>query len=136
MADWYGTSRSNYVKIKDMDALNKALEPWCINTEADLHGRIAFFARDSDNGGWPSWAQDAEGNEIEFEWETVICPHMEDGEILVIRSVGAEKLRYVTGHAAAFDNTGKSISLSLDLIYSMAANHFGVPEANITTAEY
>ena len=28
MADWYGSARSNYVRIKDMEGLKKALAPF------------------------------------------------------------------------------------------------------------
>lgn len=136
MSNWYGTARSNYVRVKDMGSFLKALEPWPIKTQADLEGRVALFSEDGDSGGWPSVSTTYDGDDIEFDAVQILAPHLADGEVIVMMEAGAEKERYVTGCAFAFDNTGQSVQLLLTDIYKLAAEKLGVPVSSITAAEY
>lgn len=49
----YGTARTNYVKINDPDGLEKALEPFNIQTEEDDNGNIAFLVVKKNEGAFP-----------------------------------------------------------------------------------
>jgi hypothetical protein len=141
MADWYGTARSNYVKVADKEGLNKALEPF----EMDVHHNmeddtVAFFGIDQ-YGGWPGWCdvyneEKDQYDEVEFDPETHIVPYLADGEVLIMMECGAEKLRYITGHASAFTKGKPSVYLSLGDIYKKAAEAFGVEAGTISIAEY
>ena len=139
MADWYGTARSNYVKIKDMDGLKAAIEPFPISIskgDDENEGKVCFLSDDGDSGGWPGHAYDEDDNEIEFDPAVQICPFMEDDQVLVMMESGAEKLRYITGNAMAFNAKGDSVRVNLNDIYKKAAETFGASADDITAAEY
>jgi len=146
VANWYGTARSNYVRIKDMDGLKKALGPFDIkvvakdNSDPNL---VCFLSVDADSGGWPGFgyveAENEEtgaGDEVEFDPAAHICPFMADGEILVMMEAGAEKLRYVTGSAQAYNSKGEVVYLNLDRIYKLAAKKFKADLSKISLCEY
>lgn len=137
MSDWYGGSRTNYVKIKDMDGLKKALEPFDLEIveDRDSPNSIALLPN-SEYGDWPTWAYTEDGEEIELDPVGHICPFMEEGQVLVIMEAGAERLRYISGWAQAFTWDGRFVEVSLHQIYEKAAQEFGVPLTTITPASY
>jgi hypothetical protein len=59
----------------------------------------------SENGGWPStiWddALDDASEGAEFDVYDFVAGHLADGEVAILMSCGAEKLRYLTGAAEA-----------------------------------
>lgn len=146
MANWNGSARSNYVKIKDIDGLKAAIAPFEVTIEE--HGSnplLGFcFLSTDEYGGWPGtvsiWRGDTADEEVEeevtFDPVVQICPFMEPDQILVLLEAGAEKLRYITGVATAFSATGDIIQISLEDIYALAAKTFGVEQTGITRAEY
>lgn len=138
MGQWLGVARSNYVKVKDLAALKAAVENIDITIETDEEGRVAFFGADQDTGGWPMIEIEREdGAElVPFYPAGIICPHMQEGEVLVCMEVGFGRQRYVTGYASAYDHTGRVTYINLQDIYRKAAEAFEVNMANITAAEY
>lgn len=141
MANWYGSARSNYVLVEDMQGLKDALEPFKdISIEqGSKHGFCFIVDKNSDSGAWPSsiYLDDDRDEEVEFDPAVHITPYLEDGEILVMQEVGAEKLRYLTGYAQAFKaKTGECVGVSIESIYKLAANAFGVDVESISRAEY
>lgn len=142
MANWYGAARSNYVLIKDLKALQEALDPWPIGIykkhkdDSDNNVLVCFLSEDQDSGGWPFTAWDEDDNEVEFDAAELIAPHLVEGQVLVMMEAGAEKLRYVTGHAIAINHEGKYVTVNLDDIYAKAAETFGVDGASITSCSY
>lgn len=146
MANWYGTARSNYVRIKDkdMDGLKKALEPFPIQIAdgyGNNEGKVCFLSNEPDSGGWPSVVYSytdedcQEEVETEFDPASQICPFMDDNQILVMMEAGAEKLRYITGSAQAYNNAGEFCQVTLFDIYEKAQEYFG-GDVEITVAEY
>lgn len=142
--DWSGAARSNYVRFKDLDALKKALEPWgAIEIEANGAGLHCLLARTED-GGWPSGTQvegtDDEGEAVEeelyFDFEEVVVPHLAEGQALVVMQSGHEGLRYVTGHASAYTWDGRSCHLDLNSIHALAAETFGIDPNTLTAATF
>lgn len=138
MANYYAVARTNYVLIKDVDGLKKALEPFSVSVEAKFPGAdpenyICILSRD---GGWPSLGYDNNGDEVEFDFIKQVCPFMEDGQVLITMEAGHGKLRYVTGYAWAYHSDGRQVGLSLDDIYTKAAVEFGVPRNTISKASY
>ncbi len=136
MANWYGTSRSNYFRVKDPDAFLawtklRGLNAFTKPLQPDV---FAVYPDDSgDDGSWPSYDLDSD-TEIAFEAELAL--HLAKGEIAVLMQAGAEKLRYVNGVAIAVNAKGRIVALTLDDIYGKAARSFRVPEARISRAEY
>ncbi len=138
MASWYGTARSNYILVRDLDAFKAALEPWPVEVHrADGSTNVVcLVSEELDSGGWPSIRYDDEDNDIEFDPAKLICPHMVEGQVLVMMEAGAEKTRYITGVAQAYDHTGECVEVNLVDIYQLAAAKFGVDRSSITSCEY
>ncbi len=143
MADWYGTARSNYFHVKDEAAFRKeaeslGLEVMTSSSDSDLLFMVTPNAM-NDNSGWPTWSpdeSDADGDPLEVDIVGSLSKHLVKGEIVVLMECGAEKLRYLTGHATAFNSNGKRVDLDLGDIYQKAAKKFHVPVENITEAQY
>lgn len=135
MANWYGACRTNYVQVKDVDAVIKAAAPFALELIRDEAGRVGFLSTD-EYGGWPSstYAEDDEDclNEIEFDFGFIV-PHLVEREVLVVVCSGAEKLRYVTGDALAYAWDGRVTRVDLTDIYKKVKDEFGV---TTTLAEY
>lgn len=134
MANWNGTARSNYFRVKDEEAFLQALEPYEIGTWDGVSDptKLAIYSNDGDTGDWACYDEDM--NEIPI-WE-IVAPHLQDGQVAVFLSAGAEKMRYITGSAVAVTNKGEPVSIYLSEIYAKASRAFGVPMESITDASY
>lgn len=135
MANYYGLGRTNYVKIKNIEALREELA----NVPADIDiferdGLVAFSGYQNDDGviSYAVWTED----DTEVHPFEVIASHMEEDQILVYMEAGSEKARYVHAHAMAMDYTGREVLLELNSIYAMAAEAFDVDINSITEATY
>lgn len=131
MADWYGAARSNYFKVKDLDAFKAALaakgmtDTLKIATDDNQPGKIALLSED-DKGGWPSSYYDEDEDDFpEFDVAELVAPHLVDGEVAVFMESGAEKLRYVSGHAIAINSQGERREIDLNDIYDLATKQLG-----------
>ena len=137
MANFNGTARSNYFKVKDPEAflawVSKipGLGHW---VEEDS---FAIYSDDGDTGCWPSswYEEDDEGGGVDHDVDIVseLPRHLQEGQVAVLIGAGAEKLCYISGNAVAVDHTGKVVQVNLNDIYSLAAKEFGVTP---TVAEY
>jgi hypothetical protein len=169
MANWYGSARTNYVRLAPevtLELLSAHLDLIGASMEVVEKGdRVAFLPSDgSEDGNFDSFLRpdipDAETNpkeaadlaaalkvdvaglddgEFEFSWENHIMPFIQEGDVLVVQVVGAEKLRYLTGYSEAFIRRGENVervSMSINDIYPLAAKTFGISEASITEATY
>jgi hypothetical protein len=135
MANWYGTARSNYFRVKDKDAFlkwadSRGLGVFTSEESADL---FAIHGGGTDDGSWPSY--DMEGD-TEIDIVVELAPHLPRGQIAVLMEIGAEKLRYLTGVAIAVNHKGRVVDLTLNDIYRKAARSFHVAESEITQAAY
>jgi hypothetical protein len=131
MANWYGSCRTNYVRVKDVTEVLKIFAPFQLKMIEDGQGRIGFLSED-EYGGWPSSVDDEDGNEIEFDFSLII-PQLADKEVLIVMCAGAEKLRYITGEAIAYAWDGRSTAVYINDIYKKVEAEFGVVP---TAAEY
>jgi len=139
MSNWYGTARSNTFTVVDMDGLKQALSPFADIEIRERAGKVCLLVTDGDYGGWPSCVFTENEEEHEFDPAVCVMPYVKEGEVVVFMEAGAEKLRYITGNAQAFirkDSTVTSVSISLDDIYHMAAEKFGLDVGQINVAEY
>ena len=132
MSNFNGTARSNYFRVKNAEAFVEAMLAlpgvgvWT-KTGEDGVVRHAVSSEDCDTGTWPTTGyNDETDEEIEYDMPTEIAPHLMDGEVCVLMEAGAEKLRYISGWAVAFDNTDRPcVYVSLGDIYAKAEEAFG-----------
>lgn len=126
MANWYGACRSNYFRVRDLDAFKAWLVDFPAKLIVGLDGRFGFLSTDY-YGGVP---QDDERDIIDELHE-----YLAENEVAVVIVVGAEKARYLTGAAVAIAWTGEQVEIDLNDIYGLAQDEFG-GDASITKAEY
>ena len=137
MANWYGSARSNFVRVADLAALKNALAPFDIQVQAHPERpEYVYFSGSLDSGGWPASGLDAGGNEIDFAPVNHICPHLKKGEVLIMVEVGAEKLGYLTGYAVALTTDGRTVALDIRDIYDLALRRFGVSADRVAEPLY
>lgn len=128
MANWIGSARTNYFRVKDVDAFKSWAQAASLAVfEED--GRFGVYSED-EYGGWPSIVFDHDATEAHRDFDIVheLAQHVADGEIVICLEAGAEKLRYITGNAIAFKASADGpdkISITLDDIYDLAAEKWG-----------
>ena len=138
MANYYSSARTNYFRVKDVDAFNKWIKQFS-GLETIVHeteGTVGVLFED----GVPfcRWEteKDADGNEhdvdVEVDFMEELALHLADNEVAILQEAGAEKLRYINGYAIAVNNKGERRQISIDKIYDLA-KELG---SNITRAEY
>ncbi len=126
MADWYGSARSNYFRVKDIDAFRKLCKIWNITPITDEKSpvRVGFLCDSNfSNGGLPDYRYEDSENGEEFDFDdflSELSALLMDDEVAVMMEAGAEKLCYVTGCAIAINSKGDKCSVSLDEIYERA----------------
>jgi len=121
MANYIASARSNKFRVKDIAALEAAMPPEIeVYVESLPDRRVSLLVNDCDSGGWPGLIYDeASEDRIDWDVETAVAPHLEDGEWCVVKEVGAEKLRYLIGYATAFNNKGEMHTIDLDDIFKL-----------------
>ena len=127
MANYGGFGRTNYFRVKDVEAFETAAEPFGAVHRRD-DGLVTVLAT-NESGDFSSY--DDETDE-ERDLADILSDHLGDGEVAVLMSVGAEKLRYTEGWAVAVHSSGERVELSLNDIYAEAQETF--PDASITQA--
>jgi hypothetical protein len=135
MANWYGSSRSNYFCVKDRESFLQWAEKrglGVFKSESNPE-HFAIHSGDSDSGSWPSYELEADA---EIDLVTELAVHLPKGQVAVLMEIGAEKLRYLTGVAIAVNHKGRAVVVSLDDVYRKAARTFRVQENKITQATY
>ena len=133
MANFYGSSRTNYFRVKDEAAFEAFAEKYRCQVIRDVAGRVGLLPGDwTDDGTFPSYDPD-EDEELDFLG--MISDHLAEGSIAIIEQVGAEKLRYLSGYAEAIDHEGERVSVNISDIVDKARARFG-DKADITDASY
>jgi len=148
MANWYGTARSNYFHVKDKKKFKEHCDLMNLGVWDDRKdGRVGVYPWDNDDGGWPSsipideeqqkkfGIEPTDGDYWEFDFAEEISKHLKKGEVAIFVQVGAEKMRYVTGHASAINSEGVLQTISLENIYEIAKGMTDRPD-DVTIAEY
>ena len=132
MANYYATSRTNTFQVKDV----AAFKAWADKLGIRVHQREggSGFVLDpgdcNDSGTFPSC--DMEKDE-EIDFADQLSGHLAEGSVAVIIEAGAEKLRYVHGHAVAVNSKGEEVHVDLADIYERAEKAFG---GEVSRAEY
>lgn len=138
MANWYGTSRTNYVKVISLEAAEAFAKTRTL--EVDPHPtevNFVMFTSTDESGGFNHWQYDPVAEEITdcWSWEEV-AEILVEGQVLIVMEIGAEKLRYLTGSAIAVTWDGRTAYMTLENIYQKAAEEFGVPSRSIAHCSY
>jgi hypothetical protein len=133
MANWYGTCRSNYFRIKDEEAFLAMMNQF----EVDIirkDDKVGFVSQ-TEFGDIPQyWPGD------DFQEEPIcilncLAEHLAENSVCVVMEIGAEKARYLTGQAIAIAWTGEVTTVSINDIYKQAQEEFG-GDAEITEVMY
>ena len=137
--NYQGKARTNYVTVENLEGLKSALEPWPLEVRASScrQGMAALF--DTSGSGWPTFAVDEDGKDLEFDVATLIMPFVREGEVLVVMEAGHEGARYVVGNASAWVRRGEEVlhtHMCLDDIYGRAAREFTLEEGSTGRAMY
>ncbi|SHV17465.1 Uncharacterised protein [Mycobacteroides abscessus subsp. abscessus] len=141
MANYYGAGRSNYFKVKSVEALQEALDgaPVEVLPSSDVPGEVCILATDDDGGGhWSHviWAEKPDEEDREVDVPELIAEHLEEGQVAIFVHIGAEKLRYLCGYSLAVYSDGRKVRVDLDDVYARASAEFGVPSKQISQAVY
>lgn len=141
MANYYEQCRSNYFKVKYLEAFKaflKSFEPTL--TLIEDGDRVGFLAEE----GLPSYRvaeedDDEDGDrgddEDGVDFFPELAQHLQDGEVAIITGCGYEKMRCMTGFATAVNSKGEIQYVSIEEIYDRAKTLTDRP-GDITRAEY
>jgi len=83
MANWYGTDRSNYFRVKDKVAFLKWADGRKLGVFKNEESRDLFAiygGENTDDGSWPSY--DVEGD-TEIDLVTELAQHLPKGQVAV-----------------------------------------------------
>jgi hypothetical protein len=134
MANYYASARSNYFRVKDIEAFKAAMHP---DIEVSYEGHVpdghtpepgtrVCLLCEAD-GGWPCMIDpDPFNSDSEYvDWDVLdaVAPHLAVGEWCVIQEVGSEKLRYLTGYSRAINNKGQLISVDINDIFKQLPDY-------------
>jgi hypothetical protein len=123
MANYYANARTNYFKVKDIEAFKNEVEqyPLEVSSRDDNPEFVALFITDDNEGGFPwvdFYTEDAEGDEI--NWTDIFARHLQENSVVIIQEVGNEKLRYFGGMAVAINSKGEEIVIDINSIFDQA----------------
>jgi hypothetical protein len=132
MANYYSSARTNYFRVKDVDAFNVWVKEFEDNHGVEVVDKEDTFAIlfDGESGVPNSREVDGDYDHIDFMDE--LSKHLADDEVAILHESGAEKLRYINGFAIAINNKAERRVISLDDIYTFA-KELG---KNVTLAQY
>jgi hypothetical protein len=118
MANYYATSRTTLVKVRDEEKFKEwagGIPAQLISSESAKDGTLyGFLFNQDDCGGIPNWRHVDESDEPEdMDILEEIQSHIADGWGIAFTEAGAEKHRYVHGFAAVVTSSDiKVVDLS------------------------
>ena len=121
MANYYASARSNYFKVKDIEAFK---------AEVNFSNLILDIQNDSicilfEEGIVNDYYNDATDDIIDIDWSDIFKRHLVENSVAIFMESGAEKLCFINGYAIAYSWTGEFVDLSLAEIYNRAKEKFG-----------
>lgn len=136
MANYYGSCRTNFFRVKDDKAFEAAMDGIDDVEYHNRDGKYVLLGNNADGAGWPTYKYDeARDDHEDLDLVDEVFPYLADGEVAIFMEVGAEKLRFLIGYAEAVNNKGERDIISLTDIYERAAKLTDRPE-DITQCEY
>lgn len=137
MANYYASARSNYFKVKDLEAFKAWVDTIPgIGLWADRpDGEVGIFVNDCDGAGWPSyrWNDELAPEPDDFDLAEELSEHLTDDSVAILMEVGNEKLRYLTGFAIAVNSKGEILRVSINDIYELVVKNW---DLEVSLAEY
>jgi hypothetical protein len=135
MANYVGTARTNYFRVKDRTAFEAWIDTVCyqdlsimVKDAADPL-LVGLNATNGDCSGFSINYEDEDGEERNLL--EGLAQHLAEGEVAVLVEAGSERARYVTGFAiavmadAAEDGGYKSLEVSINDIYGLVESRWG-----------
>lgn len=118
MANYYCASRTNYFRVKDRGAFDAWAGSFGLEVYASESVVCLLPGGYTDDGSFPS--QDPDNPDEDLDFMGKLSEFLVEGSVAILMESGAEKLRYVHGHAIAINSKGERIELGLQDIYEQA----------------
>lgn len=137
MANWTGKARTNYILVKDVEALKARADEIGINVQVHQESPqfVSFTPDFGDGGDFEHSFTNDDDVEVEWTWSE-LSEHFAEGQVLIVMTAGGERTRYLTGFALAVAWDGRVTSIDLNDIYLKASQTFGVEKDRIAPAQY
>ncbi len=137
MADFLATSRSNFVIVKDVQAALDSLKPYDIPIHRHPTNKNAIMLAGCEGDGTFSLSYVDESGEVIYldlaEW----CKeHLQQGQVLVLVSAGAEKLHYISAWAEAYTWKGVVTVDLLMSLFSRLQSELGIATSEVADPSY
>jgi hypothetical protein len=132
MANYYSSARTNYFRVKDVDAFNAWVKEFEDNDGVEVVSKEDTFAILFDGESGVPNSRFVNGDYDHLDFMDELSNHLADDEVAILHESGAEKLRYINGFAIAINNKAERRTISLDDIY-VHAKELG---KNVTLAQY
>ena len=132
MANYYSSARTNYFRVKDVDAFNAWAKEYEDNYRVEVVDKEDTFGFLFDGESGVLNSRHVNGDYEPFDFMDELSVHLADDEVAILHEAGAEKLRYINGFAIAINNKAERRTISLDDIY-VHAKELG---KNVTLAQY
>ena len=139
MADFFATSRSNHVLVKDVTAAIEALKDFDIPIHRHPKNVSAIMLAGCDSDGTFSFSSidDETGEDVHLDLTEWASTHLVEGQVLVLVSAGAEKLRYVSAWAEAYTWKGEMVSVDLlDALFSKIYEKLDIDKIEVADPSY
>lgn len=132
MANYYSSARTNYFRVKDVDAFNAWAKEYEDNYRVEVVDKEDTFGFLFDGESGVPTSREVDGDYDDIDFMDELSKHLADDEVAILHEAGAEKLRYINGFAIAINNKAERRVISLDDIY-IHAKELG---KNVTLAQY
>lgn len=134
MADYVSAVRSNYFKVKSLEAFREFCDEYDLEMVEGEDGLVAFY-KEGLNEGIPETRYDEETADIvPVDFCGELAKHLDENYVAVIREIGREKMRYLIGRTIAVHPSGREITVDLDDIYEKVERLW--PDKQITDCSY
>lgn len=124
--NWQGMSRSNYVKVKDLDELQHWLDIFGLSIYHRGERSVIYVA-----DRWPDWGvrlqvgpEELDVVDVTFDPAKHIMPFLYKDQVLITMTVGFDGLHELMGEACAYHPDGRMLYLGLDEIYNTVGERF------------
>lgn len=134
MANYYGSARSNYFRVKDKEVFLKGMENLVGIEIQQRDDQFIILGDDGDGYNWNVYETTDDDYES-IDLPLTVAKYLADDEVAIFIEAGWEKLRYCCGRAVAVNNKHEETIIDLNDIYECAAELTDQPE-NVTRAEY
>ena len=132
MGNYYATSRSNYVQVKDVQAVKASMEQFGNIIHQHSTEQNFIMIEGGDDAGFSTMY----GEEIFLDWRQWVMEHLVPGQTLVLIYVGNEKLRYLAAGAEAYTWDGRCVCVDMKNTLIRALLDIGVAVHLVAMPEY